>query len=233
MPFKINLVKSYYNRSKNKNQFSFLFDTFTKNDWIKELTDIDSNLYLLIKGEVEELFYNTKGCYLNYLDFDSVYKLAVEVTKAQVEKSIKKNKKCFFENEFNNTFISYTKTMQRLVNNIRNMYDSNRKINLLNIDLWLMDNVYESYELDTITTLLDLKKLVNSDPEIIISNIIKLSKSFEITSSEIQELSKKLDMDFSNISELNLSLQFRNVRKDLVTNQTYFSFFDEDFEEVA
>ena len=120
-----------------------------------------------------------------------------------------------------------------MVNNIRNLFDKRRKINVLNIDLWLMDNLYESYELDTITTLLDLKKLVNSDPEIIISNIIKLSKSFQLTLLEIDELGEKLDMDFSTIPELNLSLQFRNVRKDLVTTQTYFSFFDEDFEEVA
>ena len=230
MPFKINLVNNYYNRSRNKNQFSFLFDTFTKSDWIKELTVVDSNLYLFIKEEVEEFFYNTGG-YLTYLDFEACYNLAVEATIRQVKKSIRK-KKAFFEIKNNDNSLIYKKVKERLLSNLRNLFDKKRRINVLNIDLWLMDNVYESYELDTITTLLDLKKLVNSDPEIIISNIIKLSKSFEITSSEINELAEKLNMNFSNIRELNLSLQFRNIKK-YDNNQTYFSFFDEDFEEVA
>lgn len=230
MPFKINLLDRDCNRNRNKNQFSFLFNSFTKNDWIKELTNVDSNLYVLIGEEVEEFFYKTGG-YLAYLDFEACYKLAVERTILQIRYSIYRNKKIFFENNHNCNDLTYYKIKQRLRNNLINLFDPNRKINVLNIDFWLMDNIYESYEIDT--TLWDLKKLVNSDPQIIISNIIKLSKSFQITLIEIDELGKKLDLDFSNIPELNLSLQFRNVRKNLATNQTYFSFFDEDFEEVA
>lgn len=208
--------------TKNLDRNQLLFKPFTKGKWIKELINPNSNLYLFLKEDVRKLFYKT-GNYLNYLlDFDSVYKLATEVTKNQVEKSIIKNKKCFFENEFNDNFISYTKIKQRLVNNIRNMYDSKRKINVLNIDLWLMDSVYVNYEIDT--TLWDLKKLANSNPQIIIDNIIKLANSFEITLSEIDELGEKLNLDFSAIPELNLFLEFRNLRKNVVNNQTYFSF---------
>ena len=181
--------------TKNLDRNQLLFKPFTKGKWIKELINPNSNLYLFLKEDVRELFYKT-GNYLNYLlDFDSVYKLATEVTKSQVEKIIRKKKKIFFENEFNDNFISYTKIKQRLVNNLRNMYDSKRKINLLNIDLWIMDNIFESYEIDT--TLLDLRKLANSTPQIIIDNIIKLANSFEITLSEIEELGEKLDIDFS------------------------------------
>lgn len=225
---KINVLD--FNKNKTNNQvILFLYSTFTKSDWMKELSNSNSNFYILVKQEVEEFFYKTGG-YLTYLDFDSVYKLAVEVTKNQVEKSIRKNKKIFFENEFNDNYISYTKIKQRLTNNLRNMYDSKRKINVLNIDLWLMDSVYVNYKIDT--TLWDLKKLANSNPQIIIDNIIKLVNSFEITLSEIDELGEKLNMDFSAIPELNLSMQFRNLRKD-ANNQAFFVFEIEDFREVA
>lgn len=93
-----------------------------------------------------------------------------------------------------------------------------------------MDNIYESYEVDT--TLWDLRKLVNTNPQIIIDNIIKLANSFEITLSEIDELGEKLNMDFSAIPELNLSLEFRNMRKHAY-NQAFFVFEIENFEEVA
>lgn len=225
---KINVLD--FNKNKTNNQLIlFLYSTFTKSDWMKELSNSNSSFYILVKQEVEYFFYNTGG-YLNYLDFDSIYKLAVEVTKSQIEKSIKKNKKCFFENEFNDNFISYTKIKQRLNNNLKNMYDSKRKINVLNIDLWLMNSVYVNYEIDT--TLWDLKKLANSNPQIIIDNIIKLVNSFEITLSEIDELGEKLNMDFSAIPELNLSMQLKNLRKD-TNNQAFFVFEIEDFGEVA
>ena len=217
----------YSTKNLDRNQLSV--KTFTKSEWIKELINPNSNLYLFLKEDVSQLFY--KIGYLTYLlDFDSIYKLAVEVTKNQIEKTIRKNKKIFFENEFNDNYISYTKIKQRLTNNLRNMYDSKRKINVLNIDLWLMDSVYVNYEIDT--TLWDLKKLANSNPQIIIDNIIKLVNSFEITLSEIDELGEKLNMDFSAIPELNLSMQFKNLRKDADT-QAFFVFEIEDFGEVA
>lgn len=229
MLFKITLLGKNYNQNKNKNQFSFLFNSFTRNDWIEELTNVDSNLYFLIKEEVEEFFYNTGG-YLTYLDFETCYQLAVEATIKQVKKSIRKNKKCFFEIENNDNSLIYKKIKERLLSNIRNLFDKKRKINVLNIDLLIMDNIYESYEVDT--TLWDLRKLVNTNPQIIIDNIIKLANSFEITLSEIDELGEKLNMDFSAIPELNLSLEFRNMRKHAY-NQAFFVFEIEDFGEVA
>lgn len=229
MLFKINLLDRNCNRNRNKNQFSFLFNSFTKNDWIKELTDVDSNLYLLIKEEVEEFFYKTGG-YLTYLDFEACYNLAVEATIRQVKKSIRKKKKCFFENNHNCNDLIYYKIKQRLLNNIKNLFDLNRKINVLNVETWIINNIYENFEIDT--TLWELEKLSISNSEIIIDNIIKLAKSFEIALTEVEELSLKLDIDTSNFNELNLSLQFKNFRKD-ANNQTYLSFEIEDFEEVA
>lgn len=223
MLFKITLFEDNYNKNRNNYQISFLFNSFTRNDWIEELTNIDSNLYFLVKEEVEKFFHNTRG-YLTYLDFESCYKLAVEATIRQVKKSIRRKKKCFFEIENNDNSLIYKKIKERLLSNIRNLFDKKRKINVLNIDLLIMDNIYENYEIDT--TLWDLRKLVNSNPQIIIDNIIKLANSFEITLSEIDELGEKLNMDFSAIPELNLSLEFRNLKK-AANNQLYLYFNEE------
>lgn len=230
MQFKINSYKKNYNRNRNNNQFSFLFNSFTKRDWIEELTNVDSNIYYFIKEDVEEFFYNTGGYLSAYLDFESCYKLAVEATIRQIKKSIKKNKKCFWEIKENNNLLVYKIIKERLLNNLKNLFDKRRSVNVLNIDLWLMDSVYVNYEIDT--TLWDLKKLANSNPQIIIDNIIKLVNSFEITLSEIDELGEKLNMDFSAIPELNLSMQFKNLRKDADT-QAFFVFEIENLREVA
>ena len=74
----------------NKNWLDFkisLFVSYTKEKWRKELVDINSDFYEFIKDEAEELFYKTGG-YLKYLDFESIYKLAVEITASQVVKNI-------------------------------------------------------------------------------------------------------------------------------------------------
>lgn len=222
---KKNYPKYFLYDTKIWNINQMLFNSFTKNDWIKELTNVDSNLYFLVKEEIEEFFYNTGG-YLTLLDFESCYILAIDATSRQVRKSTKKKTKYFFEIENNNNLLIYKKIKERLLSNLKNLFDKKRRINVLNIDLWLMDNIYESYELDT-TTLLDLKKLVNSDPQIIISNIIKLANNFELTIIEIEELGEKLDMDFSAIPKLNLSLEFRNFKKN-VNNETFFIFKTEE-----
>jgi hypothetical protein len=151
----------------------------------------------------------------------------VEVTINQVEKNIFKNKKCFFEIERNDNLLVYKKIKQRLVNNLKNLFDQKRRINVLNINLSLMDKIYENYELDT--RIWDLQKLAISNPQIIIDNINKLANNFELSLIEIEELSEKLNMNFSNIVELDLSSQFKNLRKDS-NNQTFFIF---EIEEVA
>ena len=216
---KINVLD--FNKNKTNNQvILFLYSTFTKSDWMKELSNSNSNFYILVKQEVEEFFYKTGG-YLTYLDFDSVYKLAVEVTKNQVEKSIRKNKKCFFEIKENNNLLIYKIIKERLLNNLKNLFDEKRKVNVLNIDLWLMDSVYVNYEYEIATTLWDLRKLANSNPQIIIDNLLELSKKFEITTYEIEELGEKINMDFSELITININNQFKHVMKD-ANNQSYF-----------
>jgi len=218
-----NPINIYSIKNKNKNQILFLFSSFTKDQWLLELTNIDSTIYLLVKEEVEELFYKLGG-YLTYLDFDSCYQLAVEITKNQINKSIKENKKCFFEVKNNDNLLVYKKVKERLVNNIKNLFDYKRKINVSNFEILLMDEIYENYEIDF--TIRDLQKLIIIKPELVIDNIIKLANNFELTIIEIEELGEKLDIDFSNIVNLDLNLQFKNLKK-AVNNQIYF-----DFEEI-
>ena len=218
-PINVNNIKN-----RNKNQFSFLFSTFTKKDWLVELTNIDSTTYIFVKEEVEELFFNT-GNYLNNLDFDSCYSLSKEITSIQVKKNVKRNKKCFFEVEDNDNSLIYKKIKERLVSNLRNLFDSKRKTNILNFEIWIIDNIYENHEIDF--TIRDLKKLAKEKPKLIIEHIRTLANNFELTVDEIKELSKKLDINLSHIIESDLSSQFKYLRKSTINNQLYLDFNEE------
>lgn len=217
-PINVNDIKN-----RNKNQFSFLFNTFTKNDWLRELTNIDSNIYFFIKEEVEELFFKIGG-YLIFIDFDSCYKLAVEITISQIKKSIKKNIKCFFEIENDDNPLIYKKVKERLVNNTKNLFDLKRKTNILNFEIWIIDDIYENHEIDF--TIRDLQKLANIEPELIIKHLKELANNFELTILEIEEIGEKLDINFSHIIKLDLSSQFRNLKK-AANNQLYLDFNEE------
>lgn len=219
-PINVNDIKN-----RNKNQFSFLFNTFTKNDWLRELTNIDSNIYFFIKEEVEELFFKIGG-YLIFIDFDTCYKIAVEITINQIKKSIKKNVKCFFEIENDDNPLIYKKVKERLVNNTKNLFDPKRKTNILNFEIWIIDDIYENHEIDF--TIRDLKKLAENEPELIIKHIKTLANNFELTILEIEEIAEKLDINFSHIIEIDVALQFKKLKKS-ANNQLYL-IFDEESE---
>lgn len=206
--------------NNNKNQILFLFNSFTKNEWLKELTRNDSNIYELIKEEVEELFLNTGG-YIIYLDFESCYKLAVEITINQIEKSIKKTEKCFFENPTNDNVLIYKKVKERLVNNLKNLFDSKRKINVMNYEIWIMDKVYEIQEYNFIVR--DLKKLINQKPELVINIIKELIDNSEFNIFEAEELAEILDINISDITDSEINIQFRDLRK----SSNYLSYEEE------
>lgn len=205
------------------NYCDLLFVDFSRNNWLSELTDNGSNIYQLLKEEVEELFFKTGG-YLIFIDFDSCYKLAVEITINQIKKSVKKKKKCFFEIENDDNSLIYKKVKERLVNNVKNLFDSKRKTNIIYSEIWLMDDIYVNHEIDF--TIRDLQKLAIIEPELIIEYTIKLANNFELTYIEIKQLTEKLNIDLSNIIELDLNLQFKNLRKT-VNNQLYLDFNEE------
>lgn len=207
---KINVLDS--NKNKTSNQLIlFLYSTFTKSDWMKELSNSNSNFYILVKEEVEEFFFRTKG-FLNYLDFESTYSLSVEITVNQIRKSIIKQKKCFFEKKLNYIDI-WNILKQRLLNNIKNLFDKKRKINLLNIEYLLLNDIYRNYENDLV--IWDLQNIAKSNPNIIVEVIKDFLKSSELTTDEIIELGEKIDMNFSKLITSDLTISKKSVNNEL------------------
>ena len=86
-----------YNKIWQNYKISF-FSSYSLETWKEELINVNSVSYEFMKEDVENLFYSTGG-YLTYLDFESIYRLSIEVTSSQVLKNIFKNKKCFFERD--------------------------------------------------------------------------------------------------------------------------------------
>ena len=207
---KINVLDFNKNKTNNK-LILFLYSTFTKNDWMKELSNSNSNFYILVKEEVEEFFFRTKG-FLNYLDFESTYSLAVEITVNQIRKSIIKQKKCFFEKKLNYIGI-WNILKQRLLNNIKNLFDKKRKINLLNIEYLLLNDLYRNYENDLV--IWNLQNIAKSNPHIIVEIIKDFLKSSELTTDEIIELGEKIDMNFSKLITSDLTISKKSVNNEL------------------
>ena len=166
----------------------------------------------------------TKQIKLNVVCDAKFKKWRVQKIKKNTKKSIKRNQKCFFEVENNDNLLIYKKVKERLVNNIKNLFDSKRKINILNLEILLIDEIYENYEIDF--TIRDLQKLAIIEPELIIENIRELAHNFELSSIEIEEIAKELNIDFSNIIEIDLALQFKNLKK-AANNQLYLIFDEE------
>lgn len=207
----------------NKNWLDFkisLFESYTKVKWRKELVDINSNFYEFIKDEVEELFYKTGG-YIKYLDFESIYRLSIEVTASQVLKNISKNKKCFFERDNINTLDKYYLIKQRICNNCKNVFDKNRKINVVFLQTMIMDTIYENYEIDF--TIIDIQKISKYEPNKLIFAINLLLKNYDLSHEEALELSEKYNIDKSNFSSYYFSEQFKILKKQS-NNQIFIDF---------
>ncbi len=208
----------------NKNWLDFkisLFGSYTKEKWRKELVDINSDFYEFIKDEAEELFYKTGG-YLKYLDFESIYKLAVEITASQVVKNISKNKKCFFERDNINNNDKYYLIKQRVCNNCKNVFDTNRKINIVFLQKMILDEIYENYEVDF--SVIDIQKISKYEPKKLIFAINSLLNNYDLSHEEAVELTEKYNIDKSNFSSYYFSQQFRILKKQ--SNSQVFIDFD-------
>ena len=208
----------------NKNWLDFkisLFGSYTKEKWRKELVDINSDFYEFIKDEAEELFYKTGG-YIKYLDFESVYKLAVEITASQILKNIKKNKKCFFERDNINNTDKYYLIKQRVCNNCKNLFDTNRKINVVFLQTMILDEIYKNYEVDF--SVLDIEKLLKNEPAKLVLAINSLLNNYDLSHEEALELTEKYNIDKSNFSSYYFSQQFRILKKQ--SNSQVFIDFD-------
>ena len=208
----------------NKNWLDFkisLFESYTKVKWRKELVDINSNFYEFIKDEVEELFYKTGG-YIKYLDFESIYRLSIEVTASQVLKNISKNKKCFFERDNINTLDKYYLIKQRICNNCKNVFDTNRKINIVFLQKMILDEIYENYEVDF--SVIDIQKISKYEPKKLIFAINTLLNNYDLSCEEAIELTEKYNLDKSNFNNYYFNEQFGFLRKQ--SNSQVFIDFD-------
>lgn len=199
-----------------------LFKSYTKEKWRKELVDINSDFYEFIKDDVENLFYSTGG-YLKYLDFESIYRLSIEITASQVQKNITKNKKCFFERDNINSLDKYYLIKQRICNNCKNVFDKNRKINIVFLQTMIIDSIYENYEVDF--SVLDIEKLSKNEPSKLIFAINALLNNYDICYDEAVEIAQKYNIDSTNFYILNFENQFKNLRK-LSNNQIVIDFIE-------
>ena len=200
---------------------NFTFWVLYKKKWRKELVDINSDFYEFIKDDVENLFYSTGG-YLKYLDFESIYKLAVEITASQVVKNISKNKKCFFERDNINNNDKYYLIKQRVCNNCKNVFDTNRKINIVFLQKMILDEIYENYEVDF--SVIDIQKISKYEPKKLIFAINSLLNNYDLSHEEAVELTEKYNIDKSNFSSYYFSQQFRILKKQ--SNSQVFIDFD-------
>jgi hypothetical protein len=209
-----------YNEIWRDFKISF-FSSFTNEKWIEELIDINSITYEFIKEDVENLFYSTGG-YLKYLDFESIYRLSIEVTASQVLKNISKNKKSFFERD--NLDYKYYLIVQRICNNIRNVFNSKRKINVISLQSMIMDTIYENYEVDF--TVIDIEKLSKNEPAKLIFAINSLLNNYDLNYDEVLDISVKYNIDSSNFYILNFAEQLKNLKKTSA-NQIEIDFYME------
>lgn len=210
-----------YNKIWKDFKISF-FESYTRVKWVEELIDVNSITYEFMKEDVESLFYSTGG-YLQYLDFESVYKLSIEVTALQVFKNISKNKKCFFERDNINNLDKYYLVKQRICNNCKNVFNRKRRINIVLLQSLIMDTVYENYEIDF--TVLDVEKLSKNEPAKLIFAINKLLNNYDLNYEELIEITHKYNIDSSNFYILNFANQFRNLKK-ASNNQIVIDFME-------
>ena len=202
------------------------FKEYKKEEWINELLDINSFTYELCKDDVERLFLSTGG-YFGVLDFEGCYLLAKEVLKKQLLKNIHKKRIYFFEKNVLTNQDVYIKIVQRLTNLIYNLFDAKRKNNVINVQIWILDKIYENYEIDF--NVEDIKKIAYKKPEELISSIYLLLNNFELEVDELIEICEKYNIDKSNFSSYYFSKQFKILKKQS-DNQIFIDFYQEERE---
>lgn len=215
-------IKRNYNQIWRDFKISF-FESYTKEKWFNELMDINSFSYELMKEDVEKLFISTGG-YFEVLDFESCYLLSKEILKKQLLKSLYKKKVSFFEKNVVNNQDIYKKIVQRLTNLIYNLFDTKRTNNIINLPIWIIDEVYQNYEIDFIIE--DIRKIATIEPTKLISAIYLLLNTFELKSNELADICEKYDIDKSNFSDYYFSIQFKHLRKS-TNNQIIIEFESE------
>ncbi len=218
-------IRRNYNEIWRDFKISY-FKDYKKEEWLSELININSFTYELCKDDVERLFLSTGG-YFGVLDFEGCYLLAKEVLKKQLLKNIYKKRVCFFEKNVLTNQDVYIKIVQRLTNLIYNLFDEKRKNNVINVQIWILDKIYENYEIDF--NVEDIKKIAYKKPEELISSIYLLLNNFELDADELIEICEKYNIDKSNFNNYYFSEQFKILKKQS-DNQIFIDFYQEERE---
>lgn len=216
------------NSSRDMDKYQFLFENLSKKEWIEEqLSSTDSAFFEIIREEVEEFYYKVIKHNSSILSFDDMYNLAKQVTINQIQKNLSKHKKCFFENKgcINDTSMYYSRIKSRLVNNLHNLTQTSRKINVLDVPYMIISDIYTNYEIDF--TVLDIEKIAIKEPLKLIYALNLLLINYEVNVDEAIDICHTYNIDLSNFPILDFSYQLKNLRK-VSNNQIVI-----DFREVA
>ena len=108
-----------------------------------------------------------------------------------------------------------------------NLFDAKRKNNVINLQIWILDKIYQNYEIDF--SVEDIKKIANKKPEKLISSIYLLLNNFELEVDELIEICEKYNIDKSNFSSYYFSKQFKILKKQS-DNQIFIDFYQEERE---
>jgi hypothetical protein len=214
------------NSSRDKDKYQFLFENLSKKEWIEEqLSSTDSAFFEIVGEEVEEFYYKVIKNNHSILHFDDMYSLAKQVTINQIQKSLRKHKRCFFEDKINDKDTSeyYIKIKSRLINNIRNLYQP-RKLNVLDVPYMIISDVYTNYEIDFVVT--DIEKISKREPLKLIYAINLLLINYEVNVDEAVDICHTYNIDLSNFPILDFSYQLRNLKK-ASNNQIVIDFYME------
>lgn len=216
------------NFSRDMDKYQFLFKNLTKEEWINEqLSSTDSAFFEIIREEVEEFYYKVSKNNQSILYFDDMYNIAKQVTISQIQKSIRKDKRCFFENKgcINDTSMYYSRIKSRLVSNLCNLTQTSRKINVLNIPYSIISDVYTNFEIE-FTIGDDIQKIAIKEPSKLIFAINKLLNNYDLEYEELIEITQKYNIDSSSLYILNFANQLKYLRKS-VNNQIVIDFESE------
>ena len=219
---------SLANFSTDKDKYQFLFENLSKKEWIEEqLSSTDSAFFEIIREEVEEFYYKVIKNNHSILYFDDMYNIAKQVTVNQIQKNLKKNKRCFFEDKINieNTSMYYSHIKSRLINNLHNLTQSSRKINVLNVPYSIISDVYTNYDID-FTIKGDIKKIAEKEPLKLISALNLLLINYEINVDEAIDICNTYNIELFYFPILDFSYQLKNLKKEF-NNQIVIDFESE------
>lgn len=217
---------SSINSSRDMDKYQFLFENLSKKEWIEEqLSSTDSAFFEIVREEVEEFYYKVIKNNHSILHFDDMYSLAKQVTINQIQKSLRKHKRCFFENKgcINDTSMYYSRIKSRLVNNLHNLTQTYRKINVLDVPYMIISDIYTNYEIDF--TVIDVEKIAIKEPSKLIFAINSLLNNYDLSYDEAVQISQKYNIDSSNFLIFNFSYQLKNLRKS-ANNQIVIDFME-------